>query len=642
MERSVCSFKSFISIVPPNPKPNNNNKPLPPLPSTSDSPTLDPVCISSTTSISEQASSTTSWQALKDSEWDDPSLSSQSSKTHSILVGHNDSPSLPSLSPRIETMQTHSDELPVERSAGRAPRPESDEATLYEVPEPTPRNPAGQSPFQIPRPRSSHEVTLPSADDKLAGSSVILQPSVYQGPTSNRLPEATRVVSSNFSYRLSGVTTRLKASKSLGNLSPRNTATIQEEFPGNLNFVRAEYEGIANRGKAGEEVFRTTREDSVVGGNLYSSEMTDKVRKLSLGRDQRQLMASHSHELDTRYQKQHAPLSPTASAFKHALSLQTRGSTREHLISQSFGRRRSSDSFSCSSSLVLESQAKMSSEYKRKQDIKATKLKRSGSQRESLRRKDIRLPSILTNTKNFRFSQKRTEIDRAKCNESVPSAVSLPFPPTSPHEQVFSTLRMPGGFATVRRPPFNLPQLQTSNINDAALWTETLRESGIQSPTDGSPVSASTTFFQRPILRSPRSQAPVLPAMVVHRELRHVASSPSPGYFRSCKLQTPTSPLALEIPLPPTPQSMAPTSPHGFHSPLVASPLSIDSVTPFSSREAGNRPEKDTHIHKILGKARVVRDTWRRSQKDVRREKLKQSIRVLGPTDLATAAEYTQ
>ena len=44
----------------------------------------------------------------------------------------------------------------------------------------------------------------------------------------------------------------------------------------------------------------------------------------------------------------------------------------------------------------------------------------------------------------------------------------------------------------------------------------------------------------------------------------------------------------------------------------------------------------------IPNKARDMRDAWTRHQRDVKHDKLKQSIRVLGPTDPTVAAGYVK
>ena len=44
----------------------------------------------------------------------------------------------------------------------------------------------------------------------------------------------------------------------------------------------------------------------------------------------------------------------------------------------------------------------------------------------------------------------------------------------------------------------------------------------------------------------------------------------------------------------------------------------------------------------ILHKARDVRDAWKRHQRDAKRDKLKQSIQVLGPIDPIVVAEYVE
>ena len=53
--------------------------------------------------------------------------------------------------------------------------------------------------------------------------------------------------------------------------------------------------------------------------------------------------------------------------------------------------------------------------------------------------------------------------------------------------------------------------------------------------------------------------------------------------------------------------------------------------------------EEDSLGRSIMNKARGMRDAWRRHQREVKHDKLKQSIRILGPTDpTAAVTDYVK
>ena len=99
----------------------------------------------------------------------------------------------------------------------------------------------------------------------------------------------------------------------------------------------------------------------------------------------------------------------------------------------------------------------------------------------------------------------------------------------------------------------------------------------------------------------------------------------------------PTSPTALEFPPPlPVYASQIPRSQSVGSSPYLASKTWVEEA--HEERlpdEEGNR-----NSNGLVKRARDVRDTWRRHQRDTRQDKLKRSIRVVGLVDPTLAAGY--
>jgi hypothetical protein len=53
-------------------------------------------------------------------------------------------------------------------------------------------------------------------------------------------------------------------------------------------------------------------------------------------------------------------------------------------------------------------------------------------------------------------------------------------------------------------------------------------------------------------------------------------------------------------------------------------------------------PDEETVSRGLMDRARDMRDAWRRHQREVRHEKIKQSIKVLGLVEPASVAGYTK
>ena len=180
------------------------------------------------------------------------------------------------------------------------------------------------------------------------------------------------------------------------------------------------------------------------------------------------------------------------------------------------------------------------------------------------------------------------------------------------------------------------------STHDVSALTGATRQDSRQSSHACSPLSASENSQQRSSQLSQYSQAAVAPAVAVKSRFRNSAGSAPSPYARSVTSSPPSSPLAHEILLPCTPPPLLSKSSRTANPPLTPSPLTYDPEI----QSLGNRPEgveeHTTHMHRILGRAKAARDAWRRHQLELKHEKLKQSIRVLGPTDPGVTAGYVR
>ena len=129
--------------------------------------------------------------------------------------------------------------------------------------------------------------------------------------------------------------------------------------------------------------------------------------------------------------------------------------------------------------------------------------------------------------------------------------------------------------------------------------------------------------------------------------LSHPASPSSENY---------ESPLDLRLRLNPDPTdhlpqllpslTKYPSRDHRLHPHHLRRLLPLNTQALAEEDRADSANEDEAHKHAfhvgILGKARDARDAWKRHQRDAKHEKLKQSIKMLGPTDPGGAATYVR
>ncbi|KAJ4287258.1 hypothetical protein N0V90_012656 [Kalmusia sp. IMI 367209] len=193
----------------------------------------------------------------------------------------------------------------------------------------------------------------------------------------------------------------------------------------------------------------------------------------------------------------------------------------------------------------------------------------------------------------------------------------------SPSQATTPLMRLPGGFAVVRRTPSSAPK--SDAISDKSPSSEHARGSSQL----GSDYSPRTNSDHRSSFASRQSQSPVAPGMAIRNTFRTSGGS-------SYSQQSSSShPLAQEMSQP----TSSPTLPPAPLPPTSSSPpLSPDAWNSLKSRDGG---EHRHHRYKpnFIEKAREAR---KRHNKEARQDRLKKSIKVLGPTDPRVVSGYVK
>lgn len=155
-----------------------------------------------------------------------------------------------------------------------------------------------------------------------------------------------------------------------------------------------------------------------------------------------------------------------------------------------------------------------------------------------------------------------------------------------------------------------------------------------------------STGFRRPSssYSQPSTTSPVSPAMAMGRKWRDSVYSLPFARPHSSNSSLSTSPLAQEVFFPhsPTPVLL------GNHTRAHMVPLPV-SRSPTSSKKdqveinlGDETTDKGQHRPGFLDKARGVRDAWKKHHKEAKHEKLKQSIKLVGPMDAAIVDQYSK
>lgn len=208
----------------------------------------------------------------------------------------------------------------------------------------------------------------------------------------------------------------------------------------------------------------------------------------------------------------------------------------------------------------------------------------------------------------------------------VPSVTTTPFEVARP------VLRLPGGLTLVRQTPSST-QLRPQTAIDPPLSPS----SDLSWPEFAVSSPFRRDFSRRGSAQSTHSQPAASPARPSHHTMYSPLTSPttmhsfSPSFSRS----TPSlpTPVPQDSPSPLSPFSPPPPRRRSHN---IGSPLSAAS-TSHGMHEA---LEGVGHKLNLFEKARYAHGSWKRHQKEVRTERMKQSIRLVGPADARDVAGY--
>ncbi|KAF1840406.1 uncharacterized protein K460DRAFT_207769 [Cucurbitaria berberidis CBS 394.84] len=596
MEQPVRSFKSFIQTVPPNPS-SEDEKPLPPTPSTPTGPT-SPSWPHDLASL-ERTSSVTSWRAPAEWKWEIPIPPSQPFQSTSIFAARKYSPLLPEPSTPRSEMSLDLSLRPFEQSHFQQPQLLPIQESSNGRPEPPPRNPSRTLLHRTSSSEDESEMSTPSIryglPSSLPGSGTYAAYPAALRPQ-NKSPQSS---------------TNAKAFASLGIDPPGNTESARDNRATSPSSMEGDDDAPANLSLRGKQLRPLNRGSPIVDNGLENNELTAKMRQLSFSKDYHDVLADQYHELHTQQPKvpfkkqmQKRDQKTTTSWVPYHL----KAGQNRHVTKSQLHPRSASDSA-----------------VPRRKQIPESEVDR-------LLGKDIRLPSFLAHTRGLRPVKRRAKT--AEAGHHIESSSQ----PTLPLELRTPLLRLPGGFVLVRQKSSEAPQSQAASSQEVWPPAEIAR----QRSNTTSPVSVSDTSQGRSSSYSQHWQVLVAPTVATNKRQRNSLGSPSSLYSRSSTSSPPTSPLAQEISLPRTPP---PIPPHGARRPkrpFVSSPLPRHSEENIQRKPVESKDDHDNHMQRVLSKARGARDAWRRHQRELRHDKLKQSIKVLGPTDPAVVAGYVR
>ncbi|KAH7399601.1 hypothetical protein BKA66DRAFT_452181 [Pyrenochaeta sp. MPI-SDFR-AT-0127] len=659
MERPVRSFKSFLRTIPPNPT-LETHKPLPPTPTTPKDLITNPLS-GAPPSLLERKSSTTSWKAPEEWEWDNPSPPSQPFQTTSLFPARNFSPLLPEPSPRFLDMNASEEPWPFQSCDSQQPRLQPIQEGINDWPDPPPRNPSRCSPFRTPSVESDSAIPWSSiGDNSWSHSPTIEDTKSYSEDFSKLRPQTALPQSSGLNQHVSSVSTKAKAFESLGIGSPRQPRTVWEDWSDGLSSPQDE-DGISEDMMLRRKRHRPlNRESPMEENNMEMMELTDKLRKLSFAQDYHNVLADQYHDSHIQPQERQAPLPPQALGVKRIDSAQRSMPSENHELIPPPLTWRKSDSLSQASPTPSQQQHAFSgSELKKKQHKgliswipihhrndahkrhgikKVITKQRQEHTTQDNSRMNIHFPKVLTHTPGFKFNKGRMKV--AEVARSNKTSRSPWHPPSSsaPLEQSTPLIWLPGGFAIIRRSPSDTPQPQITRPYDGPPLSNTPQ----QDSNAGSHVSFSDNSQRRSSLYSLYSQSSGASRMSVGPRLRNSIGSPPSLHSRSTASSRPTSLLAQEIFQPRTPPPLPPKKHRDSISVSASSPLSSEMERRFGDLPDEGDKEHDTHMHRFLDKAKGARNAWRRHQREAKHEKLKRSIKVLGPTDPGVSAAYVK
>jgi hypothetical protein len=648
MERPVRSFKSFIRTVPPNP--TATQKPLPLTPS----PILDFPFSQRNSTPSPPASLTGSSGATS---WKPPADWYESLVTPPIPSRRILSPLLPELSPAARAMEQNS-------SLSNSPPPSAQLWSIHELPNENTNLGPPRSPPRSPLP------TPPTSARKLNEAHLFLNregdndsPSAinkYFLDTNLRhnTPSPANSVHTSIT---SDASTKEKAFASLGIDSPTQQTAIPGDGPyGAESILSVKSPRTDRRYLRGKRLRVLNKGSPLVDDNWEDTEMDEKTRQLSFSQDYHDLLADQYQETHIRaeevagsrgiYQVHKAqydepkstlplkdyelvprPLSWNKGSGNSVPRLPSRNPSRNY--SQNSSRNTTPDTYMEPSSDLLQGKVhkRIASWVPHRLSVASRRQSLPHEIDDSFRQKPKPLaqrklsepvPSKVTRD-DLRFSRffpssKPLNFGRKNKQAKHPEGAKTPFQFT-PRKSSTPLLRLPGGLAVVRHSRSPVAKFDAASVKFPSPVSD--HAPGGYKPT--SQYSPLSNLDNRSSFHSRSSHSPAVSDIPVRNNSR---TSRVSAYSHHYGNSSPIHPLSREAtrgtfmtPIPPPP-------PHPSLSPFTP-PLSPEAWKRF------NPPSEYEDRHLKSGLIEKAKQARRKHSRDVRQERLKKSIRVVGPTD---------
>lgn len=658
MERPVRSFKSFIKTVPPAPK--AVQKPLPPPPPRKRASTPSPPVSTPSSTSAGRTSSVSSWKAP--AEWYNNSGSAASPlPSPPVTSMRTYCPLLPEPSPEIS-------EKTMERGSWLATSTLSSSRLL-----PIYERPNGKSDVGPSRTPPRSPLPAPPMNNPLNEG----RPSLEQGQNmsgslgaidSGSQPEfesCFRTVSPADSAHTSvgsKETTKDKISHSLGINSPKQEVAMLENRSYDPESIPPMDRTRADRQYLRDKKFRALNKGSPWADDSWEDmEMDGKTRQMSFSQDYHDLLAD-------QYQEMHVH---AAEVLSSGGAHQVYNARFEHpkskvppkdlgLVPSPLSWEKSSDPSTPQSSSQPPNKEqpsappKKSGVHKRitswvphrltvapkrrafkqpsdgqlETDHPPSRQKQIPEQEvDKLLKDDLRFSMFFPPGKHLKFGKKRGKgTNTEQPTKALPLAAS--------HQYASPIMRLPGGLAVIRHSPIVSPKSEAASMRDMSPVSPMsgLTASGSNLGDDGAPSSFPD---HRSSFISLRSDSPVAPGIAIRSNSRTSGSNYSRTSGRS-SAGSQNHPLSQEIAqTKPTSPALPPAPSHPSSS-QPSPPLSPGAWKQLKSHG------KDGEDHHRLGFVEKAKQARRRLRRDARQDKLKKSIRVLGPTDPGVVAGYVK
>jgi hypothetical protein len=658
----VRSFKSFIRTAPPHSEPDGN-KPLPPTPTSATS------AIGPDSNIFAQSAQTASDQenttfALRPpTVWHDLSYQTSpfSTTRHYVPLLPEPSPGIPDGPeprswPFTSSNLRHSNLASIDERAIRIPSPPPHQLYAFS---------GGATNIAMKSSNLSPPGVPSNTESPNSSSKVSVEPNLDNAQTS---PPSDPVL------RVSNLTTKQKAFASLG-IDTNDQYAMQEHWFG----AQPIGETLLNLSMRGKKLQPPSRPNPKPEEPADDTDASKNMQRLSVSQDYHNDLADKYHEAYV-FGAEHSTLEPTASKESGRVASKNRTSNEHAMTPRPLSWRENLGSpvpSNCTSNSPTNGSpnADIRRRYSRRPSWpyvhKRTQISERSSHSDTDRslstsvspvpirkqnsepvdsqskKMDMHFPDIIPQVKNFMSNTKRPRVQNTATSGSTSSKGALkPRPPPIPSSLGMSipSLHLPGGLSIARQSPEPASPPRSTSASDIS---HPLESKHWKSQSDFSGYGYPSK--RRPSLYREQSYPPVAPAVAINQRLgTSIGSVPSLG-CRSNISSPPISPLAHEIALPHTPSPLPQTPP-----PLSRAPKPPPTFSPWSEKSAESiredcvdsateaEPHRRSFHVGIFDRARAAREAWKKHKRDANHTKLKQSIRILGPTDPVVAAEFVR